>query len=232
MGAFTPNGAGGGNGYTTTTGIRNYSGNNGRTSIYSDRHMTTASANQNQYGFSYLDGTQVRNDANVATRVYVDRNALAHAVGSVTASVPGVNSSTVLVTDEEVFVGLQTNGQNNTQIKSQARLSALSVAPRYYKVYLTDNPQMVSEMSRVASQSTNTANQDQNVENLVRRFGGLADGDEMRNRGTGMNTNVNGTANQGNGNQGNGNQGTTGTARNTGTVGSNTPYGTSNGTTR
>lgn len=210
-------------GYNAATGTTYNPVDGTMGSIYRDRHMTTAGVNQPipPIGFVKMDSTHVKGMTNAANRVYVDRNALAHAVGAVTASMPEVRSSTVLVTDEEVFVGLNTTGHDANAAKHKARMSAMSVSPRYYKVYVTDNQQMINEMTRVAHSSAGVkgagtySHYDQHVDNLVRSFGGTADGDEMRAKGSNMTTQMRGTA---------GTTGTTGTTG-AGTTGAGTTGG-------
>jgi hypothetical protein len=231
------------NGYTTGTmhnynafngtGMRGAGGYNG-ISLYRDGGMTTAGAGQNgaglngmnQMGYVRVDRNYLRTNSATTNRFFVDRNALAHIVGNVTASCPGVNASTVLVTDEECFVGLnldgnnglgggqaggRTGGETNYQpnggtmgnqtmaqsVKAQARMNAMSVCPRYYKVYVTDNQQMIDELTRIASrynnafgngQYGNALNDERTIDSLVRRMGGLPDGEDMAGRGSTMTT--------------------------------------------
>ncbi|MFP3387409.1 YhcN/YlaJ family sporulation lipoprotein [Brevibacillus sp. SIMBA_040] len=119
-----------------------------------------------------------------ANHVYVDRDALAQAVGNVTASCPGVQRSTVLVTDEEIFVGLNTQGGDARTAKHQAKMNAMSVSPRYYKVYVTDNQNDIQEISRVASRSSNVhsarTEDTASVDALIKRMGGMTDGEQAR----------------------------------------------------
>ncbi|MED1781867.1 YhcN/YlaJ family sporulation lipoprotein [Brevibacillus fortis] len=123
-----------------------------------------------------------------ATNVYVDRDALAKAVGNVTASCPGVQRSTVLVTDKEVFVGLNTQGTDAHTAKKQARMNAESVSPRYYRVYVTDNPNDIQEIARVASRSSNvsTARTEdaKSIDTLVKRMGGTSHNVKATHKGT------------------------------------------------
>ncbi len=119
-----------------------------------------------------------------ANHVYVDRDALAQAVGNVTASCPGVQRSTVLVTDEEIFVGLNTQGGDARTAKHQAKMNAMSVSPRYYKVYVTDNHNDIQEISRVASRSSNVhsarTEDTASIDALIKRMGGMTDGEQAR----------------------------------------------------
>lgn len=158
-----------------------------------DRNQLQTYAAQRNEGFGGLFGNR-GNQGNMGngnlgnlSQIYVDRDALARLVAQVTAGVPGCQSSQVLVSDEEIFVGLtpQQNQNTNTMV-DQARMNAEAVAPGYYKVYCTTNQGLIDQMSRLAGTSTNVnANGyqgDRQVEQLVRQFGGVADGDEM-NRG-------------------------------------------------
>ncbi|WP_407649400.1 YhcN/YlaJ family sporulation lipoprotein [Brevibacillus composti] len=147
------------------------------------------------FGAGMGAGAGATNGGYGANNVYVDRQALARAVGNVAVSCPGVDRATVLVTDEEVFVGLNTQGPNARTAKNQARANALSVTPRYYKVYVTDNPQHIDEISRVASRTTNgpviRAEDTRQFDALVKRMGGTVDGEEMRTKGSSMTTETN-----------------------------------------
>jgi len=250
-------GAGAGSG---TSGMFGGGGDTGM-SLYRSGGMTMAGAGQNgagmnrmeQMGYFRVDRNAMQTNSTAANQVYLDRNALAQIVGNVTASCPGVNASTVLVTDEEVFVGLdidqnnaasgQTGGQNAGQagsgmgtmgqsggqnagqaggrtggetnyqanggtlgnqtmaqtVKAQARMNAMSVCPRYYKVYVTDDQQMIDELTRIASTThytygngvnDNQLNTERTIDSLVSRMGGLPDGQDMAGRGSTMSTNM------------------------------------------
>jgi hypothetical protein len=99
---------------------------------------------------------------------------LAQAVGNVASSVPGVNSSSVLVTDKEIFVGVNNQAKDKKAANAKVRMNALSVSPRWFRVYVTDNPSMIQEMNRVATHaaSTSSARYDGHVDKLIRSFGG------------------------------------------------------------
>ncbi|MDR4998449.1 MULTISPECIES: YhcN/YlaJ family sporulation lipoprotein [Brevibacillus] len=151
-------------------------------SIYQKRAWNRAGAGIMQTGMPKMGYVQT-NRASMKTagaqNVYVDRDALAQAVGNVTTSCPGVQQSTVLVTDEEIFVGLNTQGADARTAKNQAKMNAQSISPRYYKVYVTDNPNDIQEIARVASRSSNlhtARNEDAaSIDTLIKRMGGMTD---------------------------------------------------------
>lgn len=148
--------------------------------------------NMTQMGYVRVNSNDLRNGA--MNNIYVDRDALAQIVGNVTAGVPGVIRSTVLVTDEEVFVGLDIANDNRQQAASivkKAKMNAWSVSPRYYRVFVTDQRETINELSRIASRSANVNvagfNDDRQIDNLIHRFGGLTDGEDWP-RSSGMTT--------------------------------------------
>ncbi|MGD8192075.1 YhcN/YlaJ family sporulation lipoprotein [Brevibacillus ginsengisoli] len=137
-------------------------------------------------GYSKLDTNYQRTNSDHLNSYYVDRDVLAQVVGNVTVGVPGVKSSTVLVTDKEIFVGIKSDGPNAKTANPKVRTNAMSVSPRWFKVYVTDNQQMIDEMTRVYSRSSNvnvaSPHEDRQIDNLIRSFGGSTDTEQMRGR--------------------------------------------------
>lgn len=158
----------------------------GAPSIYST-YNTSYGQNANTTGYAVVHRNQLRGYEKTS-RVYIDRDALAQAVGQVVCSVPGIDNATVLVTDEEIFVGVKTSDKDDRSATVKARNSALSIAPRYYKVYLTDDPNMTKELSHVANSSAKTASTQsttgaahvQTVDRLVKSFGGMTDSEKTK----------------------------------------------------
>lgn len=183
-----------GNAYTRSA----QSGN----SMYKSVGMNTLQNNMPSIGYARAGGMGAKSSPTTNNTVYVDRNALAKAVADVVKSVPGVQHSTVLVTDEEIFVGCNTDQSNAQATQAKARMNAMSIAPRYYKVYMTSDPRMIDELTRVASRTAHhnaTLPHDQNqIDTLIKRFGGMPEAKEtqhMSKARTGMQhmSNISGT---------------------------------------
>lgn len=191
-----PDGTGNAGTLGITPGANGLNGTNARNgmnhSIYQKGAWNRGGAGVMQTGMPHMGYVQTdrqRMQTASANNVYVDRDALAQAVGNVTASCPGVQRSTVLVTDEEIFVGLDTRGADAKTAKHQAKMNAMSVSPRYYKVYVTDNQNDIQEIARVASRSSNVQTartQDAaSIDTLIKRMGGMTDGDQARSMSNG-----------------------------------------------
>ncbi|CEH27682.1 YhcN/YlaJ family sporulation lipoprotein [Aneurinibacillus migulanus] len=139
--------------------------------------------NQNGTGQTY-NGTTVQNrtapnnstlyqgkQANYDTatpNVYVDRQMLASAVASVAKQVPGVKRATVLSTDNQIFVGCDTSGMSAAdaqKVLEKVQKGCENVSPRYYKVYTTNDQNVITKVHNNAMQmGTKT---DQQFEQII-----------------------------------------------------------------
>lgn len=161
-------------------------GYNFRTAGTAGQGTTGMATGHNRMGYARMDVNYVRTNRDALSQFHVDRDALAQVVGNVTCSVPGVSTSTVLVTDEEIFVGVNLEGKHANSAKPKVRMNAMSVSPRWFKVYVTDNKDMIDEMTRIYTRSSNvnvaSPHDDRQIDNLIRSFGGSTDSDQMKGR--------------------------------------------------
>lgn len=182
----------GGYGTTGTYSIRAADRANYRMteSMYKDGGVhtagTTGDNRSHHLGYAKMDVNYQRTNHDHLNRYYVDRDVLAQVVGNVSTSVPGISNTTVLVTDEEIFVGCRVEGPHAKSALAKVRMNATSVSPRWFKVYVTDNQQMTDEMTRIYTRSSNvnvrSPHEDRQIDNLIRGFGGSTDGDQMRSK--------------------------------------------------
>jgi len=100
--------------------------------------------------------------------VYVDRQMLASAVARVAKQVPGVKRTTVLTTDNQIFVGCDTFGlspANAQKTLEKVQKGCENVSPRYYKVYTTNDQNVITKVHNNAMQmGTKT---DQQFEQMI-----------------------------------------------------------------
>jgi hypothetical protein len=124
---------------------------------------TRAVRNQNEIGFVRYNPADGGNDDGRGTQrpeFYVDRDALAHQIGSLVTAFPDINDALVLVTDDHVFIGVDDGEGKALEAKTvdKVRRSALSVVPRYYKVHVTDDEDMRQRMTQIGDRLTNNGN--------------------------------------------------------------------------
>ncbi|MDQ0338172.1 hypothetical protein J2S00_000956 [Caldalkalibacillus uzonensis] len=107
-------------------------------------------------------------------QTYIDRQLLADTIAQVLVGLPDVETATVLVTDEECLIGYTANRQGE-EIEQQVEMSALSAAPRWYKVYATDDPRLTDHIRQIANEYTRNfdpENLNNEVNALVEQLGG------------------------------------------------------------
>lgn len=103
--------------------------------------------------FGYVTYSKQDMHAQQAGSFFVDRNVLARTVGTVVNSIPEVQNSSVLVTDEDIFVGVK--GVKDVSTLNKVKLSAWSVSPRYYKVYVTSDAKTIGQVQSLVANSNN-----------------------------------------------------------------------------
>jgi hypothetical protein len=103
------------------------------------------SSTQSLIGYTHLGDNQSVNG------VYVDRQMLCSAVANVANQIPGVKRTTVLATDNQIFVGCDTSGLNPAaaqQALEKVQKSCANVSPRYYNVYTTNNSNCIAKVQQ------------------------------------------------------------------------------------
>ena len=109
------------------------------------------------------------NDATDMDDIYTpDREKIAHSISKISTTLPKVDDSSVLVTDEEVLIAYTTNGDvdENSRIQTaeQVRKTVMSIVPQSYDVYLTDDPSLRKNIESISAMNVN----DDNVEGAIR----------------------------------------------------------------
>lgn len=85
-----------------------------------------------------------------------DPELLADAISKLAILVPDVQDVATLVTDKQVLVAYKTNSDNNFETADQVKRTAMSVVPRFFHVYVSDDPKMLTSIERFGSLSSTT----------------------------------------------------------------------------
>jgi Sporulation lipoprotein YhcN/YlaJ (Spore_YhcN_YlaJ) len=107
----------------------------------------------NQIGYIRYDESQFRNADGTAAKapsVYVDRTILARHIAHLETVLPNVKAASVLVTDNHIFVGVQTNnGRLDRKTIRDAWWTAASVTPRYFRIHVTSDAGLRKQIDQV-----------------------------------------------------------------------------------
>ncbi|MDP4525881.1 YhcN/YlaJ family sporulation lipoprotein [Bacillus halotolerans] len=114
-----------------------------------NRHDENEQFGYVRYQKEQLDGEQQETPA-------PDREETVHIISSLTVQLPHIQDAAALVTDQEALVVYKTDSKNRELTADQVKKTAVSVIPRYYHVYISDNPnhmQAIKNYSNLGSGS-------------------------------------------------------------------------------
>ncbi|MCY8076658.1 YhcN/YlaJ family sporulation lipoprotein [Bacillus haynesii] len=111
-----------------------------------------------RFGYARHQATPVANKEEMQAP-QIDREEMAHIISSLTVQLPNIQDASALVTDEEALVVYKTDSGQREQTADQVKKTAASVIPRYYHIYISDDPDMmlqsVANFSRLGANSRN-----------------------------------------------------------------------------
>ncbi|OEH93968.1 YhcN/YlaJ family sporulation lipoprotein [Bacillus solimangrovi] len=133
--------------------------------------MGNADSTATQYGF-------VRYQKKMASDNRIDNNDLpilnreqvASMISKMATQIPNVNDVATLVTDEEVLIAYQTDSQDRNETADQVKKTALSVVPRYYHVYVSDDVKKLDEIERYSGMNVYTDNVEYNIDDMIKQM--------------------------------------------------------------
>lgn len=100
----------------------------------------------------------------------LDREKVADTISKWATDLPNVNEAATLVTDDEVLIAYRTNSEDRKLTADQVKRTALSIVPRYYHVYVSDNANLIRNVESYANLSTDSRDVDSLVANLVKQM--------------------------------------------------------------
>ena len=162
--------------------------NNQRADIYNRNNGNNISQN---FGYVRHQKSPVMGE-NVAYDQYhvLDREKVASMISKLCTTIPQVDDISTLVTDEEVLIVYHTNSNNRTKTADQVKKSAMSVVPRWYKVYVSDNTNLRANVESYATVDSNSRNARNGIDKLINEMKKSPQGLKMNEqRRNGMNQN-------------------------------------------
>lgn len=103
-----------------------------------------------------------------ATIPVLNRENVADLISKLCTQLPNVYDVGTLVTDDTVFVVYKTDSTNRFETADQVKKTAISVVPRYYHVYVSDNPRMFQDIERFGHLDANSRNVDHVLQQTIK----------------------------------------------------------------
>jgi ribosomal protein S17E len=142
--------------------------NNKRSDLYNEGGSRSIRNVNNNYGFVRHQKSPVMGD-NTANNHYtaLNREQLANIISKYCTNIPNVNDVATLVTDQEVLIAYHTDAKNRNLAADQVKRTAMSVVPRYYHVYVTDNKALMRDVQSLANLDSTSRNARNSVNHLI-----------------------------------------------------------------
>jgi hypothetical protein len=140
--------------------------NNKRTDLYDEGASRSIRNVSNNYGYVRHQKSPVMNDNNNHYSP-LDREQLANIISKLSTNVPNVHDVATLVTDQEVLVSYVTDTKNRNMTADQVKKTAISVVPRYFHVYVSDNKALMKDVESLSHLDSTSRNARGSVNHLI-----------------------------------------------------------------
>lgn len=141
--------------------------NNQRSEIYNRNKKNTSE----DFGYvrhqdSPIMGEQVADDHYSA----MDREKVADTISKLSTALPNVDDVSTLVTGEEVLVVYDTDSDDRNLTADQVKRTAMSVVPRWYHVYVTDNQGLRQNVENFATMDSDSQKTEYAIDQLIKEM--------------------------------------------------------------
>lgn len=154
--------------------------NNKRHELYNEGASRGVRNVSNNYGFVRHQKSPLMND-NKTNDHYaaLDREQVANIISKYSTDIPNVNDVATLVTDQEVLIAYNTDSKDRNLTADQVKKTAMSVVPRFYHVYVTDNKVLMRDVENLANLDSTSRNSRNLVTGLVAQMKKSPQGQRM-----------------------------------------------------
>ncbi|RFU67219.1 YhcN/YlaJ family sporulation lipoprotein [Bacillus sp. V59.32b] len=138
-------------------------------SQYYDEDYRGANNDSDNFGYTRVNSGTGENE-NGTEAPTIDREQLADIISRLGNQIPDVNDVSTLVTDEEVLVVYDSDTNNRNATADQVKRTALSIVPRYFHVYVSDNETLRQNIENFATQDTDSRGIEDSIDSTIRQM--------------------------------------------------------------
>ncbi len=139
--------------------------------LYNKNSVKNNGKEMTNFGYVRHQKNPVPGGANVYSNMpAMDREKIADLISKICTTIPNVNDVGTLVTDEEVLVAYDTNSKDRNLTADQVKRAALSVVPRYFHAYVSDDPDMMRQIERFGTLDSDSRNVDQIITSTIQQM--------------------------------------------------------------
>jgi ribosomal protein S17E len=143
--------------------------NNKREELYNEGGSRGVRNVSDDYGFVRHQKSPIMNDRG-GTEHYsaLDREQVANIISQLSTDIPNVNDVATLVTDQEVLIAYSSDTKDRNLTADQVKRTAMSVVPRFYHVYVTDDKNLMRDVENLANLDSTSRNARNSVAQLIK----------------------------------------------------------------
>lgn len=139
--------------------------------LYNANGVKNKGKEMTNFGYVRHQKNPVPGDANVYRNTpTMDREKVADLISKICTTIPNVKDVGTLVTDEEVLVAYNTDSKDRMLTADQVKRTAMSVVPRFFHVYVSDNPDMMNQIERFGRLDSDSRNVDQIITSTIQQM--------------------------------------------------------------
>lgn len=142
--------------------------------LYNSRNVNKGDKDEpgTNFGFVRHQKSPVTNESEyyVGDMPSINREQVADLISKMAILLPNVNDVGTLVTDEEVLVAYETDSDNRFETADQVKKTAISVVPRWYHVYVSDDPNMIDEVQKYGRLDSNSRDIDRILDSTIKEM--------------------------------------------------------------
>ncbi|MDY0393183.1 YhcN/YlaJ family sporulation lipoprotein [Virgibacillus halophilus] len=133
----------------------------------------------NRLGYVSYKEDQLQDHPGKQQVVTIDRNKMADMISRTILKTEGFNQVATLVTDKHVLVAYKKKDDiDSHQAATTAKQTAMSVMPRYFDVYVSENPAMIADLQSLHNSTTRNKNYDNTVARIIANMKQSPQGDD------------------------------------------------------
>ncbi|MGV3465983.1 MAG: YhcN/YlaJ family sporulation lipoprotein [Heyndrickxia sp.] len=132
----------------------------------------TSADKQNEFGYVRQVKSPVPGQNIKYQDIYtLNREKVADSISKIAVTNPKVHDAATLVTDEEVLIWYKTDAKSKADrnnVADQVKKTAFSIVPRWYHVYVTDNPTLRQYVENISYMKSSDANKERVIRQTVK----------------------------------------------------------------
>ncbi|GAA0430818.1 MAG: YhcN/YlaJ family sporulation lipoprotein [Bacillota bacterium] len=122
-------------------------------------------------GYVRYTKEQMENNTEKNHSVSIDRTEMANMITRIMLRGDAFDEVATLVTDEEVLIAYQKSGRyDQDRTADMAKRTAMSVMPRYFKVYVSDNTSLINDIHSLHNLSTTEGDYDNTIQSIIKEM--------------------------------------------------------------